>query len=76
MNLTMENLFAATLALTIPGGIGGLAVYIVIIAAVVAVVLIACKAMGVVIPSWVTNVVWVLIIAAVCVWAIKFLMSL
>lgn len=72
----MKNLLAVTLALTMPGGIAGLAIWIIIVAAVVAVVLIACRAMGVVIPAWVTQVLWVLIIAAVCVGAIKFLMSL
>lgn len=68
--------FAPLLALTIPSGIAGLAIYIVLIAAVIAVVLIACRAMGVVIPPWVTQVLWIVVIAAVCIWAIKFLMTL
>lgn len=67
----MEPILAA-----IPSGIGGLAIYIVIIAAVIAVVLVACKAMGVAIPSWVSHVLWIVVIALVCVWAIKFLMTL
>lgn len=66
----------ALLALSMPGGIAGMAIWIIILAAVVAIVFIACKAMGVAIPGWVINVFWVLVIAAVCIWAIKFLMTL
>lgn len=72
----MENLLAVTLALTIPSGVGGLAVYIVLIAAVIAIVVIACRAMGIAIPAWAIQVCWIIVIAAVCIWAIKFLMSL
>lgn len=63
-------------AISIPGGIAGVAVWIIIVAAVVAIVFVACKAMGVAIPGWVIQVLWILVAAAVCVWAIKFLMSL
>lgn len=59
-----------------PGGVAGIAVWIIIVAAVVAIVFIACKAMGVTIPGWVVQVLWILVIAAVCVWAVKFLMTL
>lgn len=72
----MEKLLAVTLALTMPGGIAGLAIYIVLIAAVLAIVVIACRAMGVAIPPWAIQVCWIIVIAAVCIWAIKFLMSL
>lgn len=66
----------ALLALAMPGGIAGLGIWIILVAAVVAVVFIACKAMKIVIPDWVTQVLWVLVIAAVCIWAIKFLLTL
>lgn len=65
-----------TLAVVVPGGIAGMAIWVIIVAAVVAVALIACRAMGVPIPPWVVQVFWVLIIAVVCVFAIKFLMTL
>lgn len=64
------------LALTMPGGIGGLAIWIVLVAAIVAIVIIACGAMGVAIPAWAKQVLWVIVIAAVCIFAIKFLLSL
>lgn len=66
----------ALLALSMPGGIGGLAIWIIVLAAVVAIVFIACKAMEIPIPSWVVKVFWVLVIAVVCIWVIKFLMTL
>lgn len=78
-NLFPENIMNALipmLALSIPGGIAGFAIWVVIIAAIVAIVFIACKAMGVAIPDWVIKVLWILVIAAVCIWAIKFLMTL
>ena len=64
-----------TAALAIPGGIAGLAITIIFVAAVCAIVFIACKAMGVEIPGWVVQVFWVLVIAFVCVFAIKFLLG-
>lgn len=72
----MENLLAVTLALTIPSGIAGFAIWVIIVAAVVAVVFIGCRAMGVTIPPWIIQLMWILVAAALCIWAIKFLMSL
>ena len=63
-------------AIIIPGGIAGLAIWIVIVAAVAAIVFVATKAMGVAIPAWVLNVFWIVIIAVVCVAAIKFVAGL
>jgi len=53
--------------------LGGWAILLIILAAVVAIVLIACRAMGVGIPPWVISVGWVLVIAFVCVGAVKLL---
>lgn len=57
------------------GGIGELAIWIIILAAVVAIVFIATKAMGVSIPSWVIQVFWIVVIAVVCIAAIKLVIS-
>lgn len=57
------------------GGLVNLAITIVIVAAVAAIVFIACRAMGVGIPGWVIQVFWVLVIAVVCIAAIRFLVS-
>lgn len=62
-------------ALTIPGGIAGLAITIILIAAVAAIVFVACRAMGVAIPGWVINVFWIVVVAFVCIVAIKFLLG-
>jgi hypothetical protein len=62
-------------AVLIPGGIAGLAIWIILVAAIAAIVVIACKAMGVAIPPWVVQVFWVLVIAVVCIVAIKFLVG-
>lgn len=61
--------------LALPGGVAGLAIWIIILAAVVAIVFIATKAMGVTIPGWVIQVFWVVVIAVVCIAAIKLLLS-
>lgn len=63
-------------AIVIPGGIAGMAIWVIIVAAIVAIVFIACRAMGVAIPPWVVQVFWVVIIAIVCVFAIKLLLSI
>lgn len=62
-------------ALTIPGGIAGLAIWIIVIAAIVAIVFVACKAMGVAIPGWVIQVFWIVVIAIVCIAAIQLLVG-
>lgn len=64
------------LAIAIPGGIAGMAIWVIIIAAVIAIVYIACRQMGVDIPAWVVQVFWVLVVAVVCIFAIRFLLSL
>lgn len=65
----------AALAVGFPGGIAGLAIWIIIVAAIAAIVFVACKAMGVAIPAWVIQVFWILVIAVVCILAIKFLVG-
>lgn len=60
-------------ALAIPGGIPALAVWVIIIAAIVAIVFVATRAMGVAIPAWVIQVFWILVIAVVCIAAIQLL---
>jgi hypothetical protein len=63
-------------ALAFPGGIAGLAIAVIIIAAVVAIVFVACKQMGVAIPGWVVQVFWILVVAIVCIAAIRLLLTL
>lgn len=55
--------------------IGQLAIYIVLIAAIIALVVIALKQFNVAIPQWVVHVFWVVVVAIVIILAIKFLMS-
>ncbi len=69
----LATLLAAQFAF--PGGIAGMAIWVIIVAAIVAIAFIACRAMGVAIPGWVVQVFWVVIIAVVCIFAIKLLMS-
>ena len=64
------------LALAFPGGIAGMAIWVIIVAAVIAIVYIACRQMGVAIPAWAVQVFWVLVVAVVCIFAIKFLLTL
>lgn len=55
--------------------IGQWAILLILVAAIIIIVFIACAAMGVVIPAWVQHVGWVLVIAFVCIGAIKLLMG-
>lgn len=66
-------MLTATLLAAFPSGIAGIAIWVIIVAAVCAIAFIACRAMGVAIPPWVIQVFWVVIIAIVCIAAIKFL---
>lgn len=63
-------------ALTIPGGIAGLAIWLVIAAAIVGIVFVACRAMGVAIPGWVIQIFWIVVVCVVCVMAIRFVAGL
>ena len=63
-------------ALVFPGGIAGLAIAVIIVAAVVAIVFVACKQMGVAIPAWVVQVFWILVVAVVCIAAIRLLLTI
>jgi hypothetical protein len=66
-------MLTALLLAAFPTGIAGIAIWCIIVAAVVAIAFIACRAMGVPIPDWVIQVFWVCVIAIVCIAAIKFL---
>jgi hypothetical protein len=58
--------------IVIGGSITSIAIAIVVILAVVALVYIAARAMGVPIPQWVMQVLAVIVIAVVIIWAIRF----
>ncbi len=58
-----------------PGGVAGIAIWTIIVCAVVAIAITAAKAMGVAIPDWVVKVMWIVVIAVVCITAIKILLS-
>lgn len=58
------------------GGWGGLGISIIIFAAVVAIIFIALRQFKTKIPEWVIQVFWVLVVAAGCIFAIRFLLSL
>jgi hypothetical protein len=64
------------LALLAGWSIGQIAIAIVLIAAIVAIVWIALRQFNVAIPAWVIQVFWVLVVAVVCILAIKFLLTL
>jgi hypothetical protein len=56
-----------------PTNLAGLAIYLVVVAAVIAVVLVAFQAFGIVVPSFVITIGWILAAAFVVVAAIRFL---
>lgn len=53
-----------------------LAIAVIFIAAVVAIVFVAVRAMGLAIPAWLIQVFWIVIAAFVCIAAIRLLMSM
>lgn len=57
-------------------GWGGLAILIVIIAAVVALVWVAIREFGLAVPGWVIHVFWILAVAFVVILAIRLVMSM
>lgn len=57
-------------------GIGEVLVALIVIAAVVAVFLIAVRNMGIAVPQWVVQILWVVGVACLAVVAIRFLLSL
>jgi hypothetical protein len=52
-----------------------LAIWIIIVAAVAAIVFVALRTMGVAIPGWVVQIFWIVVVAIVCILAIKFLVG-
>lgn len=58
-----------------PNSIGELAIWVVVAAAIAALVFIALQQFGIAVPLWAVNVFWVLVVATVIVLAIKWLMS-
>ena len=66
---------AILLAGFVPGGLAGLIIWLILAAAIVAIGFVACKAMGVSIPNWVVQIFWIVVIAVVCIMAIKFLVT-
>lgn len=56
--------------------IGEIAIAIIIVAAVVAIVYVALAKFGVAIPGWVVQVFWIVVVAAVCIFAIRLLLGM
>ena len=53
------------------GSIVSLAIFIVVVAAVIGIVLVAVRASGIAVPPWVTTVLWIVFGAVICIVAIK-----
>jgi uncharacterized protein (DUF983 family) len=65
-----------TLAVLAGYSLTQLAIAAIIIAGICAVVWIGMRAMGVSPPAWFVQIVWVIVVVVVCVFAIKFLSSM
>lgn len=50
-----------------------IAIWVIIVLAVVGIVFVAAPAMGVAVPGWAVTVFWIVVVAVVCIFAIKFL---
>jgi hypothetical protein len=56
--------------------ISNIAIFIIVVAAIVGIVIVAVRQSGVAIPGWVVQVFWICLTAFVCVIAVKFLIGL
>lgn len=56
--------------------IAQLAIAIVVIAACCGLVMVACRQFGVTIPGWLVQVLWIVVVACVVIFAIRFVMSM
>jgi hypothetical protein len=56
-------------------GIAGIITWVIIIAAAIAILVIALRAMGMAVPAWAVNIFWVVLIAVVAILAIKIVMG-
>jgi hypothetical protein len=79
MLLAMKSLLAQVVVTN--AGIGSysfasIAIFIIIVAAIVAIVFVALRQFGIAIPAFVVYIFWILVCAVVCILAIRFLMSL
>jgi hypothetical protein len=59
-----------------PNSIGELAIWVVIVSAVVALMYIALREFGIAIPGWVVHAFWVVLVAVVIIFAIKLVMGI
>ena len=66
----------ADISIRWPISIGEWAVLIIVVAAIVAVVVVALQKFGITIPDWVQRIFWILLVAFVCVAAVRLLMRM
>ena len=59
-----------------PNTIAGWAIWLVICAAIIAAVYVACQQFGIIIPGWIITLFWICVAAALIVAVIRFLASL
>jgi len=57
----------------LPNDIGSLAIWVVVAAAVIALVYVALVQFGITVPAWVVTVLWIVGVACVVIMAIRFL---
>jgi len=57
-------------------GIGEFAIALVVVCAIVAVAYVALNYFGITIPDWVVRIFWILVVAFVCIAAIRLLMRM
>lgn len=72
----MRMLAAMPLAMIRGWGVGEIAIFVVVVAAIIALVYIGLTQFGVKIPGWVMQIFWVLVVAFVVIFAIRLLLSM
>lgn len=67
---------SSVLAQVLAGGVAYWATWIIIVAAIVAIVVVICRQMGVAVPPFIVTILWIILAAIVGVMAIKVLFSI
>lgn len=62
--------------IVIGGGILNILIYMIVIAAVIAIVYVALQQFGIAIPPWAAKIFWIVVVAFVAIFAIRVILSM
>ena len=72
----LRVLFASLAAGSQTWSLGDVLIGVIVVAALVAIVWVAVRAMGIVVPQYIVHVLWIIAVAVIAILAIRFLLSI